>query len=187
VDASANNPVKKHPDQVEIFLPSTLGYEKVARSAAEAVAEEMGFSEDRIEDLKTAIAEACMNAIEHGNKEDKTTSVTVLLTAANQQLEIRVADQGLTPMPEELPSPGRDDGARGWGMFFIAQLVDEIEITRLPKGGNQVRMVIYLTKPDEANPSPEAKAEGENKAEGKNDSAGENNTAGENQTGSESK
>jgi serine/threonine-protein kinase RsbW len=141
------------PEKVEIFLPSTLGYEKVARNAAEAVAEEMGFSADRIEDLKTAIAEACMNAIEHGNLEDHTTSVTVLLTAApNRQLEIRVADEGLKPMPDEVPAPGRvaDDGAiRGMGMFFISQLVDEVEFTRLPQGGNQVRMVIYLTPPDD--------------------------------------
>lgn len=141
------------PGVVEIFLPSTLGYEKIARSAAEAVAEDMGFSTDRIEDLKTAIAEACMNAIEHGNQGDTTTSVSVLLTAASKQLEIKVADEGKTPIPEELPSPGRvgDNGElRGLGMFFIEQLVDEMEITRLPEGGNQVRMVIYLTPPSES-------------------------------------
>jgi serine/threonine-protein kinase RsbW len=134
------------PEAVEIFLPSILGYEKIARSAAEAVAEEMGFSPDRIEDLKTAVAEACMNAIEHGNNEDKAVSVTVLLTAAPQQLEVKVADKGLTPMPDVLPEPGRpEENFRGWGMFFINRLVDEVEITRLPGGGNQVKMVIYLT------------------------------------------
>jgi serine/threonine-protein kinase RsbW len=58
--SASTNKSNNTPEQVEIFLPSTLGYEKVARSAAEAVASEMGFSEDRIEDLKTAIAEACM-------------------------------------------------------------------------------------------------------------------------------
>src|SRR5215467_12544249 len=122
-EASANETAKPGPEKVEIFLPSTLGYEKVARSAAEAVAEEMGFSTDRIEDLKTAVAEACMNAIEHGNQEDKTTSVTVLLTAAPQRLEVKVADEGLTPMPDEFPTPGRPDtDNRGWGMFFIEQL-----------------------------------------------------------------
>ncbi len=151
MSASADNPVKSQPEVVEIFLPSTLGYEKVARSAAEAVAEEMGFSPDRIEDLKTAVAEACMNAIEHGNQEDKTTSVTVLLTAAPRQLEVKVSDEGLIPMPKVFPAPGRPgEDNRGWGMFFISQLVDEVEITRLPKGGNQVRMVIYLT-PSDAN------------------------------------
>ncbi len=145
MEAPPNNSPKQ-PEQVEIFLPSTLGYEKVARNAAEAVAEEMGFSADRIEDLKTAVSEACMNAIEHGNQEDRTTSVTVLLTAAPRQLEIKVADEGLQPMPEKIPPPGRPgEDNRGWGMFFITQLVDEVEITRLPEGGNQVRMVIYLT------------------------------------------
>ncbi len=96
-----------HSERVEIFLPSTLGYEKVARGAAEAVAEEMGFSPDRIDDLKTAVAEACMNAIEHGNQENRTASVTVLLTAAKEQLEISVADEGLSPMPDKFPTPGR--------------------------------------------------------------------------------
>src|SRR5438045_6673718 len=109
MEAPASNTPKPQPEQVEIFLPSTLGYEKVARSAAQAVAEEMGFSPDRIEDLKTAISEACMNAIEHGNQEDKTTSVTVLLTAAPKQLEISVKDQGLTPIPDTFPPPGRPD------------------------------------------------------------------------------
>jgi len=155
MEAPGNNTSKTQPEQVEIFLPSTLGYEKVARNAAEAVAEEMGFSPDRIEDLKTAIAEACMNAIEHGNQEDQTTSVTVLLTAAQQQLEIKVADEGLTPMPDKLPPPGRPgEDNRGWGMFFITQLVDEVEITRLPRGGNQVRMVIYLTPEKKDEPGP---------------------------------
>jgi serine/threonine-protein kinase RsbW len=138
-------------NRVEIFLPSSLGYEKVARNAAAAVAEEMGFSPDRIEDLKTAVAEACMNAIEHGNREDKTTSVTVLLTASKDQLEISVADEGLSQMPEQIPSPGRlGDDNRGWGMFFIQQLMDKVEISRLPVGGNQVRMLIYLTPEDES-------------------------------------
>jgi serine/threonine-protein kinase RsbW len=136
----------QQPQEVEIFLPSTLGYEKVARNAAAAVAEEMGFSTGRIEDLKTAVAEACMNAIEHGNQEDKTTSVSVLLSVASERLQVTVADEGLTAMPSEFPSPGGTDGSGGWGMFFIEQLVDEVEVTRLPKGGNQVRMVIYLTR-----------------------------------------
>jgi serine/threonine-protein kinase RsbW len=148
-------PNPPHPERVEIFLPSTLGYEKVARSAAEAVAQEMGFSDDRIEDLKTAVAEACMNAIEHGNQGSQTAAVTVLLTAANEQLEVRVADEGLKAMPNEFPAPGRTGGDnRGWGMFFISQLVDQVEITRLPAGGNQVRMVIYLTPPVSDVPTP---------------------------------
>lgn len=139
------------PERVEIFLPSTLGYEKVARGAAEAVAEEMGFSRDRIEDLKTAVSEACVNAIEHGNLENGQVAVTVYLTAQPERLEISVEDAGLQIIPDELPRPGRlESDNRGWGMFFIAQMVDEVEIARLPNGGNQVKMIIYLRSPEGA-------------------------------------
>jgi serine/threonine-protein kinase RsbW len=139
---------KRPTDQVGLHLPSAFGYERIARSAVETLAELVGFSPERIEDVKTAVAEACMNAIEHGNQLDRATSVTVLVTAGARYIEISVADEGKTPMPDHLPEPGRmDEGGnrRGLGMLFIRQLVDEMEITQLPEGGNQVRMVIYLT------------------------------------------
>jgi len=147
------NPTRA-PESVEISLPSTPGYEKVARGAAEAVAEEMGFSRDRIEDLKTAVSEACMNAIEHGNQSNSQAVVTVYLTVAKEQLEVRIADEGLSAMPSEIPKPGRLGGDnRGWGMFFISQMVDEMQIERLPDGGNQVKMIIYLHPPKTADSS----------------------------------
>lgn len=134
-------------ENVELFLPSVLGFEKVARSAAEAIARKMGFSDDRIDDLKTAVAEACMNAIEHGNLEDKATSVTVLLSASPDHLEVRVVDRGRRRIPDPLPPPGNSEDARGWGMFFIQNLMDEVEILRSPEG-NVVRMIIFLGKED---------------------------------------
>ncbi|MFN7209670.1 MAG: ATP-binding protein [Aggregatilineales bacterium] len=141
---------------VEIYLPSILGYEKIARNAAAAIAQEMGFSEDRIDDLQTAVAEACMNAIEHGNRSERSAKVTVLLTAAESgELEVKVTDEGHTPLPDELPQPGSGEHHRGWGMFFIEQLMDKVEFSRLPEGGNSVRMVIYLTPEAQQAPSAE--------------------------------
>ena len=55
-------------NSVEVRLPSRLGFEKIAMGTAASMAKLMGFSEDRIQDLKTAVAEACINAIEHGNQ-----------------------------------------------------------------------------------------------------------------------
>jgi serine phosphatase RsbU (regulator of sigma subunit)/anti-sigma regulatory factor (Ser/Thr protein kinase) len=131
-------------ENVELFLPSTLGYEKVARNAAAAIAREMGFSEDRIEDLMTAVAEACMNAIEHGNLQDNSTSVTVLMSSTSGRLDVRVSDHGRRSIPDPLPPPGNAEQSRGWGIFFIQSLMDEVEISQLPEGGNMVKMTIYL-------------------------------------------
>lgn len=146
---------------VEIALPSIPGFEKVARDAAAVVADQMGFSPDRIEDLKTAVAEACLNAAEHGNAGDATAEVRVVMRVAESSLSVSVNDQGRGILPRERPGPGFPDRQRGWGMFFIDRLMDRVIIARLPEGGNQVTMEIRLA-PTSAQPSswPSSSADG---------------------------
>jgi anti-sigma regulatory factor (Ser/Thr protein kinase) len=78
---------------VEVRLPTRMGYEKVAMSTAASVAKLMGFPEARIEDLKTAVAEACINAIEHGNRLNEKLSVGVVLRAEPDSLEVSARNQ----------------------------------------------------------------------------------------------
>jgi|GEM_PF-204066 len=141
---------------VEISLPGLPGFEKVAREAAALVARHMGFSPDRVEDLKTAVAEACLNAVEHGNGGDTGSRVQVILRAAATRLEVSVNDRGVTPLPDPLPPPGLPNRTRGWGLFFIVGLMDEVAFQRLPEGGNRVCMVIHLQQPSVLFPSPAA-------------------------------
>ena len=141
----------KPGNSVEVRLPSELGFEKVAMSTAAGVAQMMGFSADRIEDLKTAVAEACINAIEHGNRMDTSLRVNVELATSDTELEIRVSDEG--DGPESLPaSPNIDrkilgeEDPRGMGMFLIEALVDEAEWHKGPPGKSYIRLVIRLEK-----------------------------------------
>ncbi len=138
---------------VEISLPGLPGFEKVAREAAALVAGHMGFSPDRVEDLKTAVAEACLNAVEHGNGGDTGSQVQVILRAAATHLEVSINDRGANPLPDPLPPPGLPDRTRGWGLFFIVGLMDEVAFQRLPEGGNRVCMVIHLRQPGALFPS----------------------------------
>jgi serine/threonine-protein kinase RsbW len=137
---------------VEVRLPSRLGYEKVAMSTAAAVAKLMGFREDRVEDLKTAVAEACINAIEHGNLLNERLSVGVVLSAGKDALEVKVIDDGkgmktMPPKPDMDRKMHGEEDPRGMGMFLIQALVDEAEWVA---GGNgkssYVRLVIRLDK-----------------------------------------
>src|SRR5512139_2357462 len=81
-------------NKVELHIPSVMGYEKVAMECAASIAQKMGFTEDRIEDLKTAVAEACLNAIEHGNQLDTSTKVGITLTVEKTKLHVAVKDEG---------------------------------------------------------------------------------------------
>jgi serine/threonine-protein kinase RsbW len=131
---------------IELYIPSELGFEKVAMASASAVAQRMGFSAERIEDLKTAVSEACINAIEYGSEFDVSTKVLIILNVGGKELEINVVDQGKQDFPETPLEPGAGEGSRGWGIFLIKSLMDEVEFSKAPDGGNQIRMVIHLEK-----------------------------------------
>lgn len=139
---------------VHVHLPSELGFEKVAMSTAASMATLMGFSEDRIEDLKTAVAEACINAIEHGNQFNDSATVGVVLSTSDDQLEVKVIDDGAgiarKPTAPDIDRKihGEED-PRGMGMFLIQALVDEAEWHKGPPGKSFVRLVIKLDKESE--------------------------------------
>jgi serine/threonine-protein kinase RsbW len=132
---------------VEVYIPSELGYEKIPMAAAATVAQRMGFSQDRIDGLKTAVGEAVTNAIEHGNQSNVDIRVLVELTVQAKSLTLNVVDQGKQPIPDIVDVSAefeqRPGYPRGLGMFLIKQLVDEMVVSVQP-GRNEVRMVIHL-------------------------------------------
>jgi serine/threonine-protein kinase RsbW len=157
-ETSEPEPIE-HEKKIELRLPSKLGYEKVAMDTASSLAKRMGFDGDRVEALKTAISEAVTNAIEHGNEHDAAMKVVVLLTVRDDELVISVTDQGRKLLHRERTNdvpqldhiiheaginPNADKG--GWGIWFIRELMDEVEFSIAPSGGNQVRMVIHLER-----------------------------------------
>jgi len=139
----------KHREVIELAIPSRLGLEKVAMDAAASIAGLMGFSEDRIEDLKTAVDEACINAIEHGNQQNADVKVLVELIAEDNKLQVDIHDRG-KGIRGEIQKPDIDvlitgkERTRGWGLFLIQSLMDEVEFDWNPETGGVTRMVIHL-------------------------------------------
>ena len=135
---------------VELHIPSTLGSEKEAMGRAAEVTRSMGFSEDRVSDLKTAVAEACTNAIEHGNEFDESAKVRIVLTIDKGSLQVSVHDEGKdiggVPTPDVEKKIAGQESKRGWGKFLIQNLTDDSSFDTSQEGGNMVTMVIYLDK-----------------------------------------
>ena len=151
IDKATSSSDKTTNSSIELRLPSRLGYEKVAMHTAASVARLMVFAEERVEDLKTAVAEACINAIEHGNKLDDSLSVGVILSMDANSLEVKVTDtgedpQGKTEAPDIDKKMHGEEEARGMGMFLIQALVDEAEWVSSPPAGSYARMVIHLRR-----------------------------------------
>ena len=142
--------VKRLDDRtVEVSLPSRLGYERIAMDCSASFAKMAGFAPQRIEDLKTAVAEACLNAIEHGNKSHPDTRVLVTMDFKDDRFSVLVKDggNGITRLPKDRTVMRRIENLeppKGLGIYLIKQLVDEVEFNKMTKDGHTVKMVIKL-------------------------------------------
>ena len=141
---------------IELKIPSEHGYEKMAMNVAADLARMMRFPPERVEDLRTAVSEACINAMEHGNVDDVSTKVYVVMTVHDDRLAIDVLDEGRSgPPPTEVRAPDLEAQLAGlaepggMGLFVIKALVDEADFVEPDLGpGNQFRMVIHLQPED---------------------------------------
>jgi anti-sigma regulatory factor (Ser/Thr protein kinase) len=134
------------PRRLDAFtLPSETGNERLALARVAGTVQGLGLSEARLERLKTAVAEATMNAIEHGNGNRPEIPVEVEVTQTGDEIIVAISDQG----GEKNAGDGDSDGAgagdheepdlvkkldggqspRGWGLFLIRNMVDAMDVT----------------------------------------------------------
>lgn len=107
------------------------------REAMEKVAEAitgLGLPADRLERLKTAVAEATMNAMEHGNKYDPDKPVEIEVRAERNRVIVAITDEGGEMAHPQTEAPDLDakleglQSPRGWGLFLIKSMVDEMRV-----------------------------------------------------------
>lgn len=132
-------------------VPSEPGNErKAAEQVAETVRELKAFNipSRRLEELKTAVAEATMNAMEYGNHYQPDLPVSIQVLASDTALAVRITDHGGgQPIPDpEVPDLdaklAERQSPRGWGLFLIKNLVDEMHVTS-DETHHTVELIIY--------------------------------------------
>src|SRR3954451_4977653 len=124
----------------EFELPSEAGNERRVMELVGGAIAHLDIEPARIERLKTAVAEATMNAMEHGNeyRVDRPVSIRVLLST--DRVRVQVRDHGDARDLSEPEAPDLEaklDGRqkpRGWGLFLIQNMVDEARVTSEPDG-----------------------------------------------------
>ncbi len=134
----------------EFRVPSEPGNERMAmQKVAEAIGELKICGED-LERLKTAVAEATMNAMEHGNNYRAEVPVKIQVLVVDQDLMVRITDSGSGPPPAQAGAvpdlEAKLEGMqtpRGWGLFLIKRMVDDMSITG-DDGHHTVELVVHL-------------------------------------------
>jgi len=134
---------------VEVSLPNVSGYERIAMESSASFAKIGGLAKDRIEDLKTAVSEACLNAMEHGNKGRPEARVVISMHLGEKDFRVSVKDEGngIPHVPENIDirrKVERLEPPNGLGLYLIQQLVDRVDFNEETNGGHVVKMVLKM-------------------------------------------
>jgi anti-sigma regulatory factor (Ser/Thr protein kinase) len=135
----------------EFSLASEPGNERSASEQVTWAVKELKLGSHRLERLKTAVAEATMNAMEHGNKyrPDLPVFVRVLVSESASALSVQITDRG---EDQPIPDPETPDldaklagqqTPRGWGLFLIEKMVDEMHVTS-GKEHHTIELILHL-------------------------------------------
>jgi serine phosphatase RsbU (regulator of sigma subunit)/anti-sigma regulatory factor (Ser/Thr protein kinase) len=133
----------------EFTVTSEPGNERLAmRRVAEEVGA-LGLPKARLDRLKTAVAEATMNAIEHGNKNQPEKPVSIRIIASEKAVSVQITDSGRGQHIPESATPdleaklAGEQTPRGWGLFLIKNMVDEMNIAS-DDMHHTVELLMYL-------------------------------------------
>jgi serine/threonine-protein kinase RsbW len=121
--------------EVTLALPMVPEMEIEASKTATAIAESIRMSPDRIDEVRMAVVEACINALEHSQASDREVFVTFQVVGETdpEKLRILVHDNGVGFAPDTVEEPTMESKIkamrkRGWGLKIIRGLMDEVEI-----------------------------------------------------------
>jgi serine/threonine-protein kinase RsbW len=143
-------------DEFEMVIPMGDDTELIAAHTVEQIARRIDFQPEAINQIKTALVEACINAAEHSLSPDR--KIYQRFRVESDRLVVTVSSRGV--VPPGLNALNGDKGAthengngprdaakerRGWGIKLIKSLMDEVEFERVDDG-TRLRMTKYLRK-----------------------------------------
>lgn len=124
-----------------IKIKSQVKSLRIVENAIEEVTNEIGIAQDNYGKILVSTLEAVNNAILHGNQSLAEKTVEIEISFKNNELKIKVTDEGIGFIPEMVPDPTvpeNIESLNGRGVFLMSRLADEIKYS---KKGNTVTMI----------------------------------------------
>jgi serine phosphatase RsbU (regulator of sigma subunit)/anti-sigma regulatory factor (Ser/Thr protein kinase) len=139
----------KNETLTEFSLSSKPGNERRAIQKVSEAIEGLALKDDRRERLKTAVGEATMNAMEHGNQYQTEMPVLISVHLSPTSVSVRITDEGdgsgldLSEPPDLESKLKGEQSPRGWGLFLIQNMVDEMNVIK-DEGSNTIELIMEL-------------------------------------------
>jgi serine/threonine-protein kinase RsbW len=135
--------MKKQPKKVDLTIPMVEEMELTATQTATALAQFMGWDQEKTDETKMALIEACLNAFEHSKSKDRRVLINFELSDDAMTIRIGDAGEGFDPefaKKEAVRKREQGESRRGWGLKIIEEMMDEVDI-QSDKNGTVITMV----------------------------------------------
>jgi serine/threonine-protein kinase RsbW len=127
-------------NEYEIVIPMDGDSEMVAAHAVEEIARRHDLDTRSINQIKTALVEACINASEHSSSPDR--KIYQRFRVEDDRVVLTVSNRGLR-LTSKLPATEPNEGRRGWGLKLMRNLMDEVTVENVDDG-TRIVMTKYL-------------------------------------------
>ena len=141
----AENLIGKRADanEYEIVVPMGEDTELIAAHTIEDIARRYSFDPKAINQIKTALIEACINATEHSLSPDR--KIYQRFTVEPDKIVIKISNRGLRIADKKVSEIVPDEGRRGWGLKLMQSLMDEVKFEQVDDG-TRISMTKYFRK-----------------------------------------
>lgn len=134
-------------NEYEMIVPMGDDTEMIAAHAVEEIARRHDFQPRAINQIKTALVEACINAAEHSLSPDR--KIYQKFTVEDDKIIITISNRGVkipsNKVAESVTEIDPNEGRRGWGLKLMRNLMDEVKFEQVDDG-TRISMVKYLKK-----------------------------------------
>ncbi len=130
-------------NEYEMVVPMGEDTELIAAQTVEEIAKRHHFAPKAINQIKTALVEACINATEHSLSPDR--KIYQKFTVEDDKIIITISNRGLRLADKKAQEISPDEGRRGWGLKLMKTLMDEVKFEQTDDG-TRISMTKYLKK-----------------------------------------
>lgn len=117
-------------EKIKIQLNSQFDQIAKIEKLIESVCSDYKINQDCYGNILVALTEAVNNAIQHGNKFDKTKKINILFEPQKQLLKFEITDEGEGFDFENVPDPTAPENIEkpnGRGVFLMRHLADDVK------------------------------------------------------------
>lgn len=128
-------------EEYEFVLPMDQDAELIAAHAVEDIAKRHNVEAKVVNQIKTALVEAYINASEHSLSPDR--KIHQKIRVDEDRIEITISNRGIRLDNKKAKVVEFDHGRRGWGLKLMRQLMDDVRVETVDDG-TRITMTKYL-------------------------------------------